>query len=409
MPDLAQEIHVRADSQYTPAHLPQKMVGNLVPDVKANAVHSILPDPTFAQSAEILNYFRMIGVQLRHLIGEGKGIIPAVAGIPSFLRERPAVDQKPLPVGRRRPFLEHVPPGREQGPAMVEHRVHHHADPGIVRLLHQRGKLLVGAEVRIHPLIAFRIVFVYRARREDRSQVQPVHAEIPQIPEFFPDPGQIAAEAFPVCHRAGAPRRFPRLRSGAAEAIGKNLIPDRIAHPLRRRGDIRGIHPRLVKRGRSAVPLLLLGRAEAVLSEQPRFAVLVKLKMIPAPLVRRANHRRPPAHMPQPQRARQLHPFAVPPLGSAEDSGLKRIAPMQKDLLHIRVGLQPDHQLILVPGIAVGSLRPMENRREIHRFLSFFPDSRVCGRSSASYTRSSSPTLHACAKQPREAVGFSPS
>ena len=62
----------------------------------------------------------------------------------------------------------------------------------------------------------------------------------------------------------------------------------------------------------------------------------------------------------------QFPALAVPALGPAQNARLKGVAPVQKDPFHLGAGLQAQHQLVGVQGIAPGCLGPVKNRGKIH-------------------------------------------
>ena len=232
-------------------------------------------------------------------------------------------------------------------------------------LFHQLFQIGVGAKGGVHPGIIPGVVPVYRVCRKDRVEIQPADAQGGQIVQLFADAGQVAPKTFPVGHRAFPPGGLVGTAFAAAEPVRENLIPDGVPHPGRGRRDIGRVHPGLVKARRVGSVLPVRG-TEAVLAVQPDLPAAVQFKMVAAPLVGRADHRSPPQGMGQGLGVGQFPALAVPALGPAQNARLKGVAPVQKDPFHLGAGLQAQHQLVGVQGIAPGCLGPVKNRGKIH-------------------------------------------
>ena len=149
MPDFSQEVDILpAPFQMLP-HLFQETVGHFISHIEADAVYVKVPDPSLAHLAEIVDDLLIVRVELWHPVRKGKGIKSAVPCVLLLVRQGPLVDHEPVRIRGVLPVFQHVLPGAEVTPAVVEHRVHHDPDPQGVGLLHQSGKGLPVSEMRI--------------------------------------------------------------------------------------------------------------------------------------------------------------------------------------------------------------------------------------------------------------------
>ena len=101
----------------------------------------------------------------------------------------------------------------------------------------QLAQGIVAAEQRIDVVVVVRVVAVVRRRSEDRSQVERRDAQGGEVVEPLDDAEQVAA--LEAVRRGRRVPRFERagLRDALArrEAVGEDLVEDRVADPVRSR------------------------------------------------------------------------------------------------------------------------------------------------------------------------------
>ncbi len=136
-------------------------------------------------------------------------------------------------------------------PLVIEHAVQHHPDApgpgGGTEVL----EVLVGTQHGVHPLVVGGAVAVILRRLEDGAEVEGLHPQTLEIVQLFLHPRQRAAEEIPVAHLAagiGLPHRLLEPagvnaapphhaggigHTGAAEAVGEDLIGDALSKPGR--------------------------------------------------------------------------------------------------------------------------------------------------------------------------------
>ena len=178
MPDFAQQIEIRLHALQLSPELLQETVGHLISHVEPDAVDVEFPDPSLTDLAEISDYFRIVGIQLRHPVRKGKGIESPVPGIPMPLKGIPVLYHEPVGIGGSALFLHHVRPWAKAPAAVVEDGIHHDADSMGMGFLYQPGKLLIGAKLRVDLRVIPCIVFVGGLRFHNRVQV---NTRYPQV------------------------------------------------------------------------------------------------------------------------------------------------------------------------------------------------------------------------------------
>ena len=128
-----------------------------------------------------------------------------------------------------------------------------------------------------------------------------------------------------------------------AKALRKNLIPDRLPHPLWRHVDIHRIHPRERKALSQLSVFHILWRMKAILKIKDPFCSCLQLEEIPAPFIGRLHGNFPPKMLGQAHFFHDLFPAAFPSLVSAQNTGRKRITIMNPNLFYFFSGLQTYH------------------------------------------------------------------
>ena len=160
------------------------------------------------------------------------------------------------------------------------------------------------------------------------------------------DPIQIAAVKIEIIYGMISPGLYPVriiFFVAVAKALRKNLIPDRLPHPLRRHVDIHRIHPRKRKALSQLSVFHILRRMKAILKIKDPFCSCLQLEEIPAPFIGRLHGNFPPEVLGQTHFCHDLLPAAFPSLVSAQNTGRKRVAIMNPNLFHFFSGLQPYH------------------------------------------------------------------
>ena len=132
---------------------------------------------------------------------------------------------------------------------MVEHAVQHDADAQLVGGVAQGAEILLVSQHGVDLLIVAGTVAVVLRGLKDGAEVEGLHPQAVEVGQLLHDPLQIAAEEIPVAHLAvgvgpvlrllppaGVDGASPRHaggvgHSGAAEAVGEDLIGDALPKP----------------------------------------------------------------------------------------------------------------------------------------------------------------------------------
>src|SRR5947209_13930695 len=135
---------------------------------------------------------------------------------------------------------------------MVEHRVQHDTHISPVCLVQQETQRIIASEQRVHPVVILGVIPMVRRGLENGVEIDRRYSEVLEIVKMLDDPHEIPT--LEPMHRG---RALPRLEIGRfreretpREAIGKNLVEDRVMDPLGRKGLITRYH------GRSALHVL---------------------------------------------------------------------------------------------------------------------------------------------------------
>ena len=352
MPDFSQEVDILPAPLQMLPHLFEETVGYFISHIEADAVYVKVPDPSLAHLAEIVDDLVIVRVELWHPVRKGKGIKSAVPCVLLLVRQGPLVDHKPVRIRGVLPVFQHVLPGAEVAPAVVEHRVHHDPDPQGVGLLHQSGKGLPVPEMRIDPRVICGVILVVGLRLHDRVEVDPGDPQVCQVRKFLSDPLQVSPEALLVGDRPLPPGNDISLRGSAvpgssfragnspAEAVREDLVPNRVVDPVGGPVYIRRVHPGHSKAlDHPSLHIHLLLGQETVLAVVPDFSVRVQFKVIFASLVRRNQGGGPPDLMAEPLFVDDLLPLPGPLLFPAKDARLEGVAVMDEHPLHVVAGL----------------------------------------------------------------------
>ena len=352
MPDLPQKVNILLALLQMLPHLLQETVGHLISHVKADAIDIKIPDPPLAHAAEVIDDLIVVGVDLWHPVRKGKGVEPSVPCVLMLIRQGPLVDHEPVRVGGILPVLQHILPGGEPAPAVVEHRVHHDPDPQGVGLLHHSGKGLPVPEMRIDPRVIRGVILVVGLRLHDRVKVDPGDPQVCQVRKFLSDPLQVSPEALLVGDRPLPPGNDISLRGSAvpgssfragnspAEAVREDLVPDCVVDPVGGPVYIRRVHPGHGKAlDHPSLHIHLLLGQETVLAVVPDFSVRVQFKVIFTSLVRWNQSGGPPDLMAEPLFVDDLLPLPGPLLFPAKDARLEGVSVMDEHPLHVVAGL----------------------------------------------------------------------
>ena len=126
---------------------------------------------------------------------------------------------------------------------MIEHRVEYYAHAARLARRHEPRERLVAAEMRVDVVVIAYVVLMIRHGREDRSQIQRVHAEPYQIIELLPYPVEIAARKA-LGRGLCAPFQIDIRRIAVAAAVKpvyEYLINDRARKPIDARHNVAAI------------------------------------------------------------------------------------------------------------------------------------------------------------------------
>ncbi len=235
LPDLADDVGVGVGGVDPVAELgPERAVVDLVGHVEPPAVGAEV-DPVAADVPEELADGRGVGVELGQRVQPPPGVVAGrlavVVGV-----QGPAVDAEPVEVGRILAVLEDVVELEESPAGVIEHAVQDDLDPLRVRPVDQAAERGIAAEHRVDAEIVVRVIPVVRGRLEDRREVDRVDAQIQQIIEMFEHPDQVAP-LVPVRRGRVAPGVEVRGlgdRQAPGEAVGEDLVEDRVADPVGR-------------------------------------------------------------------------------------------------------------------------------------------------------------------------------
>ena len=97
-----------------------------------------------------------------------------------------------------------------------------------------RRRAGVAAEHRVDLLVVVRVVAMVRRRLEDRREVDGVDAQVLQVIEVLDDADQVAPLVAVIGRRSAPLVQVLRLgdRQAPREAVGKDLVEDRVANPI---------------------------------------------------------------------------------------------------------------------------------------------------------------------------------
>ena len=253
LPDLADDVRLGVGRVDRPAELgPERAVVDLVGHVEPPAVGAEV-DPVAADVPEELADGRGVGVELGQGVQAPPGVVArglvVVIGV-----HRPAVDGEPVEVGRVLAVLQDVVELEESPARVVEHAVEDDLDPPGVGPVDQPAERRVAAEHRVDPVVIVGVVAVVGGRLEDRREVDRVDAEVGQVVEVFQDAEQVAPLV--AVGVGGSPQasRWAGLgtRQAAREAVGEDLVEDRVADPVGRLGSVTvasGLNRRMASHG----------------------------------------------------------------------------------------------------------------------------------------------------------------
>ena len=333
----------------------QEPVGDLVSHVKADPVDVVFPDPVLTHPAEVLDHFLVVCIEFGHPVCEGKGIEPSVPGVPCLPDLGPVLHHEPFRIGGRSPFFLYIQPGREFPPAVVEHSVHHDADPPVVGLGDEPPHDPVVPKGRIDLRVVRSVIFMVRLRLHDGVQINPGDPQILEVGKFLPDPFQIAAVLLTVRHFSRLPGKDIRilpLRRTIEEPVRKDLIPDRAVDPFRRPVHVRRVHPgnrKALEHPPVHIDLLLC--QETVLKIIPGFLFCVKFEIVFTSLIGRDQRGSPPELMGKTFLIDDLLPFSRPFFISSQDPRLEGIPVMDEHPFYVIPGLQVDDQTFFIQWI----------------------------------------------------------
>ena len=116
--------------------------------------------------------------------------------------------EEPVAVLARLPLFANVLECEPPVTRVVEDPIQEHADVPAVRVAHERGEVLVGAEAGIDALVVGRVVLMVRGSREDGCEVQTADAEIGKPSQVLTDAREVAAKEG-LHRRRLAPRALP--------------------------------------------------------------------------------------------------------------------------------------------------------------------------------------------------------
>ena len=135
--------------------------------------------------------------------------------------------------------------------AVVEHSVEHDADSAAVRFSDKLAQVVLCAEVAVDLGVIEGIVFVTGVGLKNRGHVYSADTDILEVVEPLGDSPESAAVAVvPLRVRKVAPYAeffIMRRVMVAAKTVGHDLVPHRVAHPLRRRDYVGRIEPRVLE------------------------------------------------------------------------------------------------------------------------------------------------------------------
>ena len=226
-----------------------------------------------------------------------------------------------------------------------------------MRFAHQLLQSALAAEIRVDGVIIKGIVFMVGVGKEDRRQINAADAQLLQIRQPVGDTAQVAAVEVVVAGIGKvAPLAEPAVvdkARAAAEAVGHDLVPDRVAHPRGRRDDVGGIEPRKFEVLGGNAAALRLG-ADFVFKHADALSLLLRNKVVLQALEGGAYLRRPerlPLKLAVPAHGNGL----ALPLAAAVQLVNKRILADKGDSLHAAVCPKVEHHGTFVQGIAVAA------------------------------------------------------
>ena len=227
------------------AEIMPKIVGDLVGHIQPPAVDAVFSDPIQRHIDEVRLGLCVGKIELRHISAGGKTFVVALFRV-HFL----STDDEPIEIRRVLPVAEHVLKIREAFAAMVEHGIHHDADPQRVRLFDEPAQFFLRAELRIYLIIVVNIVLVVGDGAKYGRQIERRDAQPFEIAKLLADARKVS------------PRKALRMREiapfqidigilflgvAAEKPIDEDLIEHRALHPFHFGHDIRSVDIRQLK------------------------------------------------------------------------------------------------------------------------------------------------------------------
>ena len=123
---------------------------------------------------------------------------------------------------------------KEAAAGVVEHAVEHDPDAAGMGLVDQSPEGRRSAEHGVDLFVVVRVIAVVGRRLKDRREIDGVDAQVGQVVEVLDDADQVAPLIAVVSRRCAPLVEVARLghRHAPREAIGKDLVEDRVANPV---------------------------------------------------------------------------------------------------------------------------------------------------------------------------------